>query len=41
MKIKTVGHPVARSATAILNFVLGEYPVPDVFQSTDMSILGG
>ena len=27
--------------SAILNFVLGEYPVPDVFQPTDMSILGG
>jgi rubrerythrin len=25
--------------SAILNFVLGEYPVPDVFQSTDMSVL--
>ncbi len=27
--------------SAILNFVLGEYPVPDVFQPVDMSILGG
>jgi hypothetical protein len=25
--------------SAVLNFVLGEYPVPDVFQSTDMSVL--
>lgn len=27
--------------SAILNYVLGEYPVPEVFQSTDMSILQG
>lgn len=27
--------------SAVLNYVLGEYPVPEVFQSTDMSILQG
>ena len=32
---------VDQQHSAVLNFVLGEYPVPDVFQSTDMSILGG
>lgn len=25
--------------SAVLNFVLGEYPVPDVFQPTDLSVL--
>lgn len=30
---------VAQQHSAILNFVLGEYPVPEVFQPTDMSIL--
>jgi hypothetical protein len=31
---------VAQQHSAILNFVLGEYPVPEVFQPTDMSVLG-
>ena len=30
---------VDQQHSAVLNFVVGEYPVPDVFQSTDMSIL--
>jgi hypothetical protein len=30
---------VDQQHSAVLNFVLGEYPVPDVFQSTDMSVL--
>jgi len=30
---------VDQQHAAILNFVLGEYPVPEVFQSTDQSIL--
>ena len=29
----------AQQRSAVLNFVLGEYPVPEVFQSTEMSIL--
>ena len=29
----------AQQRSAILNFVLGEYPVPEVFQSTEKSIL--
>jgi len=32
---------VAQQHSAILNFVLGEYPVPEVFQPTDMSVLAG
>jgi len=30
---------IDRQHIAILNFVLGEYPVPDVFQSTENSVL--
>jgi len=30
---------VDQQHSAILNYVLGEYPVPEVFQSTDLSIL--
>lgn len=29
----------AQQRSAVLNFVLGEYPVPEVFQSTDLSVL--
>jgi hypothetical protein len=29
----------AQQRSAVLFFVLGEYPVPEVFQPTDMSVL--
>ena len=32
---------VDRQHIAILNYVLGEYPVPDTFQNTDQSVLSG
>ena len=32
---------VDRQHIAILNYVLGEYPVPDTFQNTDQSVLTG